>query len=192
MEHAWRKTAGEGGLALHDPVAVWVAEELTRIGWMDDRADGAGGDTRMGGEGAGDSATNSASEQDDSELPFTLQVSTDMRVETAGQWTRGSCVVDRRGRAKPRGSGNGRETAERQARDDPGGDGGPDAEESSSDRGGWVNDARGNRVDVLVGTPVWPARNGSAQMQAQTQTRAQIPHDGRFAGKLMERVFGLG
>ncbi|KAI9670613.1 MAG: hypothetical protein M1831_005833 [Alyxoria varia] len=203
MKHAWRKTSDESGLALHDPLAVWVAQDLEHVGWIDDRAGsvgGMGGGSRVGGVGAlsskdaGGSTSDTPSERGDSEPIFTLQPSTDMRVETAGQWTRGACVVDRRGKAKPREWGTGRETAERQARDSAGDGGnaglGPDAEESPSDRGGWKNDAKGNRVDVLVGTPVWPMRTESTQ--SQTQTHTQIPHDEVFAEKLMARVFAVG
>lgn len=58
----------------------------------------------------------------------------DIRVETAGQWTRGACIVDRR---------------DRKAREDDGGEG----NEIVGDAGGWLSSARGNRLGRCVGTP---------------------------------------
>jgi inosine-uridine nucleoside N-ribohydrolase len=58
----------------------------------------------------------------------------DIRVETAGQWTRGACIVDRRDRKKIDGS-----------------DG--QGDEIASDNGGWLSSGRGNRLDRCVGTP---------------------------------------
>lgn len=78
----------------------------------------------------------------------------DVRVEAAGQWTRGFCVTDRRDRAM-----------DEKRKDD------PDTEKHvSGDAGGWFSDRRGNRVSVLVGTPVL--------------------EDGRFGELLCERLFG--
>ena len=59
----------------------------------------------------------------------------DIRVETAGQWTRGACIVDRRDRKR------------REDGDD--GEGG----EVSSDNGGWLSSGKGNRLSRCVGTP---------------------------------------
>lgn len=75
----------------------------------------------------------------------------DVRVETAGQWTRGCCVVDRRGRPVAEGTG------------------GLD-EEVTGDAGGWRDSRRGNRVMWCV----------------------ESPGVERFAGVLLERVFGDG
>lgn len=61
----------------------------------------------------------------------------DVRVEAGGQWTRGFCVVDRRGRG-------------RRVED-------PDIDVQghvSGDSGGWLSDRRGNRVGNLTRTPV--------------------------------------
>lgn len=57
----------------------------------------------------------------------------DVRVETQGQWTRGMCVVDRRGmRMLERDDGKG---------------------EVSGDSGGWLSRVRGNRVGRCIRTP---------------------------------------
>lgn len=58
----------------------------------------------------------------------------DIRVESAGQWTRGSCVVDRRGRPVREGAGE-------------------LGEEVAGDTGGWLDGRRGNRVGRCVGSP---------------------------------------
>ena len=68
----------------------------------------------------------------------------DLRVETAGQWTRGACVVDRRDRKSAEdggGVGDGDEDGDGEGEDVPG------------DAGGWLSPARGNRVRRCVGTP---------------------------------------
>ena len=72
----------------------------------------------------------------------------DVRVETAGQWTRGMLVVDRRGMKMLR----------EEVRLDLEGDGGgggadDDLKEVSGDSGGWLSRRRGNRVGVCTGTP---------------------------------------
>ena len=58
----------------------------------------------------------------------------DIRIETAGQWTRGMCVVDRRDR-KMREDDNGEE------------------DEVPGDMGRWLSKQRGNRVSRCIGTP---------------------------------------
>ena len=58
----------------------------------------------------------------------------DVRVETAGQWTKGMCVVDRRGRKRVE-----------EAKDHGG--------EVDGDLGGWLSRFKGNRVGRCVGTP---------------------------------------
>ncbi|MCJ1475642.1 hypothetical protein MMC13_004305 [Lambiella insularis] len=58
----------------------------------------------------------------------------DIRVETAGQWTRGACIVDRR---------------DRKSRKNDDGEG----NEISGDTDGWLSPARGNRLGRCVGTP---------------------------------------
>ena len=54
----------------------------------------------------------------------------DIRVECAGQWTRGMCVVDRRLRRKA-----------------------IDGEEILGDTDGWLNPRKGNRVRRMAGSP---------------------------------------
>ena len=62
-----------------------------------------------------------------------LKEAEDVRIETAGQWTRGMCVIDQR---------------DRKMRDDDG-EGG----EVSGDTGGWLSHSKGNRIDRCIGTP---------------------------------------
>ena len=57
----------------------------------------------------------------------------DIRIETAGQWTRGMCVVDRR---------------DRKMHDDE-----DEGGKVSSDNGGWLSRSKGNKIDRCVGTP---------------------------------------
>lgn len=72
------------------------------------------------------------------ESEWTVEHDKDIRVEAAGQWTRGFCVSDRREHAK-----------EEKSADD------ADVEKHvSGDAGGWFSARRGNRVSVLIGTPV--------------------------------------
>jgi hypothetical protein len=54
----------------------------------------------------------------------------DIRVECAGQWTRGMCVVDRRMRKKA-----------------------TDGEVKVGDDAGWLNPRKGNRVRRMVASP---------------------------------------
>ena len=61
-------------------------------------------------------------------------VEEDIRIETAGQWTRGTCIVDRRGRV----------VKERTEALDV---------EVIGDTGGWGDTRRGNRVQRCVGSP---------------------------------------
>ncbi|OCK80617.1 nucleoside hydrolase [Lepidopterella palustris CBS 459.81] len=92
----------------------------------------------------------------------------DVRVETSGQWTRGCCVVDRRGRRMmvgedgegEKGGGGGEEVGKDRWVE---GDG-----DAVGDAGGWLSRKRGNRIRVCVGSP----------------------GVGVFGGLLLERVFG--
>jgi inosine-uridine nucleoside N-ribohydrolase len=59
----------------------------------------------------------------------------DIRVETAGQWSRGACIIDRRGR---------KDMAESDVLGE---------EEVSGDTGGWLSRKRGNKVQVCESTP---------------------------------------
>lgn len=58
----------------------------------------------------------------------------DIRIETAGQWTRGTCIVDRRMKAMNDGVGS-------------------VEEEIVGDAGGWLDRRRGNRVLTCVESP---------------------------------------
>ena len=68
---------------------------------------------------------------------WVVQQDEDIRVETMGQWTRGMCVVDRRGRKRLV-----------ESLDIKG-----DESEMSGDRGGWLSRWRGNRVGRCVTSP---------------------------------------
>ncbi|KAF1956178.1 nucleoside hydrolase [Byssothecium circinans] len=65
---------------------------------------------------------------------WTFTEGEDIRVETSGQWTRGACIVDRRGR----------DVQEREGSLD---------HEVVGDAGGWRDSRRGNRLDRCVGSP---------------------------------------
>jgi hypothetical protein len=69
-----------------------------------------------------------ASTADDARWKF---VTEDVRVETAGQWTRGACIVDRRGRVVTEGKGE-------------------VLEDVVGDADGWLDSRRGNRVERCV------------------------------------------
>ena len=62
-----------------------------------------------------------------------LKKAEDIRIETAGQWTRGMCVTDRR---------------KNKMLDD-----GDEGGKGTSDTGGWLSRSKGNRIDRCVGTP---------------------------------------
>lgn len=82
----------------------------------------------------------------------------DIRIETAGQWTRGMHVVDRRMRKK-----KGADPASEQVRSlgavEIGNPvealtvGGDDKTESVDDNGGWLDVKKGNRINRIVGSP---------------------------------------
>ena len=63
----------------------------------------------------------------------------DVRVETLGQWTRGMCVVDRRGMRMVEESGDG--------------EGEGEGVELSGDSAGWLSRRGGNRIGRCVRTP---------------------------------------
>ena len=65
----------------------------------------------------------------------------DLRVETAGQWTRGSYIIDRRDRKRGKDDDD--------DDDDDDGEGG----HVPGDTGGWLSSARGNRLSRCVQTP---------------------------------------
>lgn len=83
----------------------------------------------------------------------------DIRVETMGQWTRGACIVDRRDWPSLQKCGEVEENLD---------------EEIAKDRGGWLDERKGNRVDNVVGSPVW--RKGEEK-------------DEKFAETLLGKVF---
>ncbi|MCJ1287788.1 hypothetical protein MMC26_007140 [Xylographa opegraphella] len=65
---------------------------------------------------------------------WSIQEGEDLRVETAGQWTRGTYIIDRRDRKR--------------REDDDGED-----DHVPGDTGGWLSSARGNRLRLCVQTP---------------------------------------
>jgi hypothetical protein len=69
-----------------------------------------------------------------SDPSWTFTKGEDIRVETAGQWTRGCCIVERRQR----------DVKERTE---------DLSEEVVGDAGGWGDSRRGNRLMRCVGTP---------------------------------------
>jgi len=95
-------------MALHDPLAVWYAMTCER---GEDSSSSSGGG-RAGG-------AKQAEWQVDRER--------DLRIEVAGQWTRGAVISDRRG-------------MEKRVRRKEGGGG---------DIGGWLDVDKGNRVGVV-------------------------------------------
>ncbi|KAL9044499.1 MAG: hypothetical protein Q9214_002365 [Letrouitia sp. 1 TL-2023] len=99
------QSGGSIGIALHDPMCIWHA--LTSESQKDQWK------ISLGQYGRGE----------------------DIRVETAGQWTRGMCVVDQRDRRMPN-------------------DGEADV---PGDMGRWLNPAKGNRIHRCVGTPGYKA-----------------------------------
>lgn len=104
---------GHGGgatsLSLHDPLCVWYALTAEHPPPDDDDEKE---DEKQGGK-------------------WQITALEDIRVETAGQWTKGMCVIDRRRRKR--------------AEDGEGG--------VVGDLGGWLDRAGGNRVRRCVGTP---------------------------------------
>ena len=70
------------------------------------------------------------------DIGWAVQEKRDVRVETEGEWTRGMCVVDRRGR--------------KLMADKPGLG---EREEVNADMGGWLSESRGNRVGVCTRSP---------------------------------------
>jgi hypothetical protein len=81
----------------------------------------------------------------------------DIRVETAGQWTRGMHVVDRRNRKK---GGNveqvmspGAAVITNPMESIDAAAAHVEVEDVLGDHGGWLNVAKGNRINRIVGTP---------------------------------------
>lgn len=66
------------------------------------------------------------------EILWTMRADEDVRIETMGQWTRGACVVDKRGRPKRN-----------------------EDYQESADRGRWYSLKRGNRIARVLGSPFW-------------------------------------
>ncbi|KAF2266993.1 nucleoside hydrolase [Lojkania enalia] len=102
---------GKVGLELHDPLTIWYCLASSNSSNSDN----------------GDVTSSSV----DNGWKF---VEEDIRVETAGQWTRGTCIVDRRGKAMKEGVGD-------------------VSQEVVGDAGGWLDTRRGNRIQRCVGTP---------------------------------------
>jgi len=80
----------------------------------------------------------------------------DIRVETAGQWTRGMHVVDRRNRRKTGTTGQVRSPGAVNISDPMEAlvvgtiDG---ADDTPGDNGGWLSSSKGNRISRIIGTP---------------------------------------
>lgn len=96
-----------------------------------------------------------SSEREKESEKWAVEKGEDIRVETGGQWTRGMCVVDRRGMRMVDGEGS-----EGKGGGGRGGDGkSGDAElleaegEKSGDSGGWLSIFKGNRLSRCIGTP---------------------------------------
>lgn len=66
----------------------------------------------------------------------------DLRIETLGQWAKGACVYDRRTR----------QMIEEESETD-GVDKAEKAAKKGSDHGNWLNPKKGNRINVITGTP---------------------------------------
>jgi hypothetical protein len=81
---------------------------------------------------------------------ITLTDEMDVRIETAGQWTRGMCVVDRRNRKKmpPEAKGDGSNWVDGEKEIEILGDG--NEKSKPDDHGGWLGANEGNRVRVAV------------------------------------------
>jgi len=75
--------------------------------------------------------------RDDPKLALTISEDEDVRVETAGQWTRGMCVIDRRNRK-----------SDKKAKVVQG-----EWEELPGDHGNWLNRRGGNRIAIAVQSP---------------------------------------
>jgi len=133
-----REGEGEVALNLHDPLCVWYL--LTHP----ERSGGGGGEGWAFSEGSPE----------------------DIRVETAGQWTRGMCVVDRRDRLKMGPEGDGDAEGGRREEGQGEGDG-----EVVGDAGRWLDVNRGNRIWRAVRSPEPPGMEG-------------------FGKVLLERIFG--
>jgi len=99
-------------MALHDPLAVWYA--MTSGSPHSDRADEETSDEDGGAEQAA----------------WQVDRNLDLRIEVAGQWTRGAVISDRRGMEK----------RVMKRKEDRG---------WSGDIGGWLDVDKGNRVGVV-------------------------------------------
>ncbi|TGZ78820.1 nucleoside hydrolase [Ascodesmis nigricans] len=113
-------------LALHDPVCV---------AYVLDRGKGEVARSAATSKSSGTRNTQSSTTSKETEPAadasgWAITRNLDIRVEAEGQWTRGMCVIDRRGK---------RAVSEEEA------------ETLEHDRGGWLHRGLGNRVDVLVG-----------------------------------------
>lgn len=135
-EEQEREGKSEVGLQLHDPLCVWYMLTHPEL---------------EGGKGKGEG------------WAFSDGSPEDIRVETAGQWTRGMCVVDRRDRLKMGSEGD-------EGGDKEEGEGEVD-EEVVGDAGRWLDGKRGNRIWRAVRSPEPPGMKG-------------------FGKVLLERIFG--
>ena len=105
-----------GELSLHDPMCVWYAIE------------------------------QASTSRDEEPKGWEMKKGEDIRMETLGQWTRGMCVTDQRGRRMKDDEEIGE--VERQGNEDAAA-----SAKSGSDEGGWLSRGVGNRVGRCIGTP---------------------------------------
>ena len=113
-------------IVLHDALCVWYTLDASRRGIISTQ-----------NPASQHGRTIEAWQFRPNERTWQLSPPSDIRVESAGQWSRGACIVDRRDR-KPE--------IELQF----------EAEALGSrlgDDGAWLSDKRGNRIRVCVGTP---------------------------------------
>lgn len=103
-------------VVLHDPLCVWWALGASRHGLLDAAPKG---------------------QVESSNAGWKLGPPLDIRVESAGQWSRGACVVDKRDRKQET---EAQEEAERLG-------------DRTGDSGAWLSDKRGNRIRVCNATP---------------------------------------
>lgn len=118
------------GLHLHDPLTVWYAMARGEEGWkfvVEDLRVGVYSFVALILFCPFSCDMNGVCERES----LLIQI----QVETAGQWTRGCCIVDRRERAVQTGLT------------------GPLDEEVVGDAGGWRDSRRGNRIERAVESP---------------------------------------
>ncbi|KAL9056886.1 MAG: hypothetical protein Q9162_002657 [Coniocarpon cinnabarinum] len=92
-----------------------------------------------------------------------IETARDIRVESMGQWTRGACVVDRRGRPSLQKRG-GNTVIEVDV-----------DKEVTHDRGGWQDERKGNRIEQVTASPVWQPGQAKDETFAETLLQMLFP-----------------